>query len=117
MFLFFSDNVSRRCDEQGKWQKINITNCHRLKPKEAVDTGKRTQSNITITDKKVKEVFFVVWIASLYCMCLHVALSLQASSPFREIVKNRRAKGDAKAGGCWRGGGAGRERRACNDHS
>ena len=55
-FLFFSDNVSRRCDEQGKWQKINITNCHRLKPKEAVDTGKRIQSNITITDKKVKEV-------------------------------------------------------------
>ena len=32
-------------------------------------------------------------------MCLHVVLSLQASSPFRVIVKNRRARGDAKAGG------------------
>ena len=40
----------------------------------------------------------VVCIASLYCMCLHVVLSLQASSPFRDIVKNRRARGDAKAG-------------------
>ena len=41
----------------------------------------------------------VVCIASLYCMCLHVVLSLQASSSFRDIVKNRRARGDAKAGG------------------
>ena len=41
----------------------------------------------------------VVCIASLYCMCLHVVLSLHASSPFRDIVKNRRARGDAKAGG------------------
>lgn len=72
-FLFYStkDNVSRRCDEQGKWQRINITNCHRLKPKEAVDTGKRIQSNITITDKKddshedrVKKVFVAIsWMA------------------------------------------------------
>ena len=34
---------------------------------------------------------FVICIASLYCMCLHVAFTLQASSPFRDIVKNRRA--------------------------
>ena len=50
---------------------------------------------------------FVVCIASLYCMCLHVALSLQASSPFRDIVKNRRARGDAKAEGEGGGGGGG----------
>ena len=112
-FLFFSDNVSRRCDEQGKWQKINITNCHRLKPKEAVDTGKRTQSNITITDKKVKEVF-----SDFCCMysitILYVSarcFSQQASSPFWDIVKSRRARDTrAKAG-------VGGEGRACNDHS
>ena len=40
-------------------------------------------------------------------MCLHVALSLQASSPFRDIVKNRRARGDAKAEGGGGGEGLG----------
>lgn len=43
--------MSRRCDEEGNWQEIDITKCHRLTPKEAVDKGKQL-SNIP-TEKKV----------------------------------------------------------------
>lgn len=46
----FSDKISRRCDEQGHWQKMNITNCRRLTPKEAVEKGKQA-ANIPATQE------------------------------------------------------------------
>ena len=49
---------------------------------------------------------FVVCIALLYCMCLHVAFTLQASSPFWNIVKSRRAR-DTREETRKRGGGGG----------
>jgi len=36
-----SGKIFRRCDEQGNWQEMNISNCRRLTQKEAVEKGKQ----------------------------------------------------------------------------
>lgn len=51
--ISLSDNISRRCDKEGNWQKMNITKCHRLTPKEAADKGR--QASNTPTKKQVNE--------------------------------------------------------------
>ncbi|XP_078376689.1 vasoactive intestinal polypeptide receptor 1-like isoform X2 [Oculina patagonica] len=55
-FLLFDpkDNISRRCDEKGHWQKFNEMNitkyCRRLTPKEAAEKGKQA-ANIPATEQ------------------------------------------------------------------
>jgi len=51
-FLIFRSegNISRRCDEQGNWQEMNISNCRRLTPKEAAEKGKQA-ANIPSEEK------------------------------------------------------------------
>lgn len=48
-FLLFStkDNISRRCDKEGNWQEMNITQCHRLTPQEAADKGRQLSNTPT----------------------------------------------------------------------
>lgn len=51
-FLRYSKgNIIRRCDEQGKWEKVDKTNCTELKPNEPSDIGKQI-SNISVTTEK-----------------------------------------------------------------
>ncbi|XP_074624642.1 uncharacterized protein LOC141882582 isoform X3 [Acropora palmata] len=38
-------NISRRCDEHGKWQNENIANCHSLESQEPANTGKQTSNS------------------------------------------------------------------------
>ena len=40
-FPLHSDNISRRCDENGHWEKMNTTLCHPLNEKEATEVGQR----------------------------------------------------------------------------
>ncbi|KAJ7391747.1 Hormone receptor domain [Desmophyllum pertusum] len=72
-FLFFSaeDSISRRCDEQGNWQRPNITNCRILTDKEAVEQG-RQAANVPAKEKdetlthsqRVKRVYVAIsWVA------------------------------------------------------
>lgn len=77
-FLLFStkDDISRRCNEQGEWQKMNISKCHRLKPKESVDAGKRAADNSTTDEKddslthaeRVKKVYVAFSWVSLFVL-------------------------------------------------
>ena len=48
--LLSKGNISRRCDEQGNWQEMNISNCRRLTPKEAAEKGKQA-ANIPSEEK------------------------------------------------------------------
>jgi len=85
-FLLFRSGgkISRRCDEQGNWQEMNISNCRRLTPKEAVEKGKQ-EANIPSEEKhdsvthleRVQRVYVAIsWIAffvllpSLIVICI-----------------------------------------------
>lgn len=38
-------NISRRCDEQGRWQEVNVKNCRSLEPQKPVNSGKQTSND------------------------------------------------------------------------
>ncbi|XP_029207822.2 parathyroid hormone/parathyroid hormone-related peptide receptor-like isoform X2 [Acropora millepora] len=46
-FLLYDStgNISRRCDEHGKWQNENIANCRSLESQEPANTGKQTSNS------------------------------------------------------------------------